>query len=552
MSTTSSGTPVKVRTASLGSNRSQQTTEPIRAALRTDLSGHIYEGITVLDFVKTVWGLNDVIAKTINDHTFTLVEDAVQDYERILIDPSKREPHLHLPFRRISAQLLKDACDVLGVPHDEIKNGFWDGDGNATINNRFSSRKPDMANTDAPTERNMMWELVRVVLEFKKGKKIQSTLETISEDGIPSRTSSKKANQQNHSEPRKGPKESSRYSRSGKKKSASEPSTSGGLSSIGSGSSLRTIASDTRSGTKRSFDAALGEDTPLNITHKRPRTKDLSNDQLQLATYALECLAASSRHYATGILIDGFTVSLWCYDRTSVIRSASIDWNRGEGISYLALTLFALSQCSMKNAGFDPNVYRLDGPFENDGTLFDASSVKEVTTPMKTMEGLWFRYPPKPGIPDCVFQIQRILYTYRAIIGRGTFVAAVQAAIVGARMKKDIFALKQSWQYQVREQEGIMIGKLYERLPEYWKKRLPEIIFCAKFSAGDLGLPHTQLDAVTKDRSVEGAQERDLHVMVSKLYQNLWMAEGVEEFKRVFLDCLECKYCFLNKWSRIP
>ena len=89
MSTTSSRTPVKVRTASLGSNRSQQTTEPIRAASRIDLSGHIYEEITILDFIKTVWGLDDVIAKTINDHTFTLLEDAVQDYERILIDPSK-------------------------------------------------------------------------------------------------------------------------------------------------------------------------------------------------------------------------------------------------------------------------------------------------------------------------------------------------------------------------------------------------------------------------------------------------------------------------------
>jgi len=113
-----------------------------------------------------------------------------------------------------------------------------------------------MANTDAPTERNMMWELVRAVLEFKKGKKIQSTLETIPEDGTPSRIPSR---EENHSEPRKGPKESSRYSRSRKKKSASESSTSPGLSSIGSGSSLRTIASDTRSGSNLSFDAALGE-----------------------------------------------------------------------------------------------------------------------------------------------------------------------------------------------------------------------------------------------------------------------------------------------------
>ena len=532
---------------SLGSNRSQQTTEPIKAALKVDLSGHIYEDITVIDFVKTIWGLDNEIAKTINDHSFTLLEDAVHEYERILIDPSKREPHLNLPFRRISTRLLKDVCDILGVFYDEIKNGFWDGDGNATINNRSSSRKPDMANTDAPTEKNMMWELVRAVLEFKKNKKTQSALETIPEYSVPSRTPSKEANQPSHSESKKGPKESSRRSRPRRKKPAAEVSTSTGFSSVGSGGSLPTIDSNTRSGSKRSFDAALGEEAPLNGTYKRPCTKDLNGDQLQLATYALECLAASSHHYATGILIDGFTVSLWYYDRTAVLRSTTFDWNKGEGISHLALALFALSQCSMKNAGFDPNVYHIDMS-ENEGAPIDASSVKEVTTPTKTMEGLCFRYPPTPGMPDYVFRIQTMLYTYRAIIGRGTFVAAVQAAIIGAVMKKDLFALKQSWQYQAREQEGRIIGKLYERLPDYWKKRLPEIIFYAKFSAGDLRLPHTQLDAVTKDHSVEGARERDLHVMVSKLYHNIWMAKDIEEFKRVFLDCLECTYFFLIKF----
>ncbi|KIM39465.1 hypothetical protein M413DRAFT_191595 [Hebeloma cylindrosporum] len=540
MSTSSSGTPVTVRIASLATNRWQQTTEPIKAAPKIDLGGHIYEEITIPDFVKTIWGLDDALAKTINGHTFTLLEDAVQEYERILIDPSKREPHLHLPFRRVSTQLLKDVCDAVGVSYDEIKNGFWDGDGNATINNRFSSRKPDMANTDAPSEKNMMWQLVRAVLEFKKTKKIRSALETIHEDSISSRVPSKEP-PPNPSRSRKEPKESSRRSRPRKKKSTAEPSTSTGFSSVSSGGSALTNGSDICSGSKRSFDAALGEDNSTNATNKRPRTKDLNSDQLQLATYALECLAASSRHYATGILIDGFTVSLWCYDRTAVLRSASFDWNKGEGVSQFALTLFALSQCSMKDAGFDPNVYHLEIP-EGEDALIDASSVTEVTTPTKTMEGLCFRYPPTLGMPDYVFRIQKILYTYRAIIGRGTFVASVRAAIVGATMKEDLFALKQSWQYQAREQEGRMIGKLYERLPEYWKKRLPEVIFYAKFSAGDLGLPHTQLDAVTADCSVEGAQERDLHVMVSRLYQNIWMAKDVEEFKRVFLDCLECHY----------
>jgi hypothetical protein len=77
-----------------------------------------------------------------------------------------------------------------------------------------------------------------------------------------------------------------------------------------------------------------------------------------------------------GILVDGFIVGLWCYDRTAVFRFTTFDWNKGKGISHLALTLFTLSQCSMKNAGFDPNVYLS----ENDGALVDA----KLTLPQST------------------------------------------------------------------------------------------------------------------------------------------------------------------------
>lgn len=62
---------------------------------------------------------------------------------------------------------------------------------------------------------------------------------------------------------------------------------------------------------------------------------------------------------------DGFVVGLWCDDRTAVLRFTTFDWNKGEGISHLAHTLFASSQCSMKNSRFDPNVYHA----ENDGAL---------------------------------------------------------------------------------------------------------------------------------------------------------------------------------------
>jgi len=160
------------------------------------------------------------------------------------------------------------------------------------------------------------------------------------------------------------------------------------------------------------------------------------------------------------------------------------------------------------------------------------------------MENLCFRFSSwAVGVPDWVFWIHKVLYTYQGIVGRGTFVATVRAAIVGEVIKKGLFAFKQSWQYQVRAREAIMIAKLRERLPDYWRKRLPEVIFYTKFDADSLGLPHTLLKQHIQGFLTKEAQERDLHILVSTFCHNLWQVRDVEESKRVFLDCLECK-CF--------
>ncbi|KAF8959300.1 hypothetical protein BDZ97DRAFT_1705268 [Flammula alnicola] len=46
-------------------------------------------------------------------------------------------------------------------------------------------------------------------------------------------------------------------------------------------------------------------------------------------------------------------------------------------------------------------------------------------------------------------------------------------------------------------------------------------------------------DPNAPEKAIQG---RDLHVLVSNLYAPLWEAKNVEEFKRVFLDCVECHY----------
>lgn len=156
--------------------------------------------------------------------------------------------------------------------------------------------------------------------------------------------------------------------------------------------------------------------------------------------------------------------ALWCYNRTTVFRSAIFKWNKD--VQFLALAFFVLTQCDMKHAGFDPNVHRFIPPQPDDPV--SASAILPLERPVEEMKNLCFRFSSgMTGVPDWIFWIQKVLYTYRGIVGRGTFVAAVRAAIVGEVMRKGLFAFKQSWQYQVRAHEATMIAKLRERLPEY-------------------------------------------------------------------------------------
>ncbi|KAG6842191.1 hypothetical protein H0H93_004116, partial [Arthromyces matolae] len=78
----------------------------------------------------------------------------------------------------------------------------------------------------------------------------------------------------------------------------------------------------------------------------------VTDEEADIAVYALECLAASTRHYVTALWIDEFQITLWYFDRTCVLRSEPFDFKKEPEI--LALVVYALSVCDDKHAGFDP------------------------------------------------------------------------------------------------------------------------------------------------------------------------------------------------------
>ena len=297
-------------------------------------------------------------------------------------------------------------------------------------------------------------------------------------------------------------------------------------------------------GSKRPSDASLSDIAPV---AKKGRL-EIRADELQLATYALESLFAGNRHYATGMLIEDVKITPWCYDRTGAICSEPIDITTAEGTASFGLTLLGLSQCNMKKAGFDPFLHRFVQSDLSQPIL--ASSVIALERPEGDMSKLCYKFPATTSTKERIFPIVKIISRYKGVNGRGTMALVVRPGTIGSVLSKRLYVLKLSWQYTTRKHEGAIISKLRLSIPGC-QDHIPEPVFYATLGAGDIGLPRVRIrkllqEAGCPDEELE-LNDRELHAFVTNRFKNIWEAKSVTEFKRIFLDCLECKHIPLSE-----
>jgi hypothetical protein len=249
---------------------------------------------------------------------------------------------------------------------------------------------------------------------------------------------------------------------------------------------------------------------------------------MQLATYALEAMAVSTRRYTTGIFIDKFILSLWYYDRACVIKTISIDF-RVE-VAKFALIMYAISTCSTRGAGFDPFMCR-----------HPPAPHSDEDKPLDDVIGACMVFPrvgDQEKDPEKRFYINEILYAYRGLIGRGTMVYQV-SEIQPDGGTEEGRVLKLSYPVVTRPREADTVTKLLGVIPE-WKDHLPEINFSATYTAEDLMLPRVELLKRLPVNNIE-LEDRSLHVLSTSLYKKLWEVDNVVEFQNVFVDCIECE-----------
>ncbi|KJA13810.1 hypothetical protein HYPSUDRAFT_485513 [Hypholoma sublateritium FD-334 SS-4] len=513
----------------------------VKASLQRNVQDHILLDVDTETFVKEVWGLPSTTILTITKsklHATPNVEPIIVAYKNsksLLHQHTDRDPALYL-FQKLAATLLANICQTLGLNSDQaITTELWGTKESEELASHLyfmhdKNKKPDMLEMFKQADGyEAGWDDVRCSFEFKR-----------QDDSLPEDDSIAESDDV-----------------------ACQPCLTSGVSESSSPGVVASHSEDTSpinlkglaasggriwAGRKRTYSEisdALA--TSTNENHKKRRCIAVNCDDAQLFTYALECLSTGTRHYTTGFLIDKYWATIWYFDRNAVQRTTTFDFSTEKGILSLGLALFALSQCTMKQAGFDPYLHKLIAP--QPGKPITKESVLPLLKPSASVKEKCYMFPISGSSSERQYIFSLVEYFYRSsgIVGRGTCVATVLVATLDNIILANLHALKMSWQYSTRKAEADIISHLRTALPEYWRRFLPEPVFSARYTAAQLDLPRSRMSdigragGVTDDEHVRPV-DRDLHIIVNPAYTNIWKARNVDEFKMAFLDCLECHH----------
>lgn len=250
---------------------------------------------------------------------------------------------------------------------------------------------------------------------------------------------------------------------------------------------------------------------------------------LDMAGTAVESMAVSGRHYAIRASVHRLSITLWYYDRACIVRALSFDFEKQPNI--LALFAYGMSSTNTRNDDYNPEP--CVGPsFVFPVTPYYGSSL--VGTRIMFL-------PIERGDPVPMFSVDKFIYVYSGLIGRGTMVYEVREDFMAEDGSQNE-ALKVSWPLAARPREAALISQILQAIPE-WQDHLPEVTFSATYTPIELGVPRVEL--LRCIGISELPTERNMHVLGMLKYEKLWEVGNIGGFKKVFVDCVECKFFHL-------
>lgn len=261
-----------------------------------------------------------------------------------------------------------------------------------------------------------------------------------------------------------------------------------------------------------------------------------------LPLYAMEALSLGSRYYVNGLLVDGFQVTVCYFDHFIVACTKSFSFE--DDPAKLALALYALNRCDLARAGFDPHLRKSCSHSRGPG---DSASF-DCRLPVEDVVGSYFEYPPalvqsvdsQPSTHVCL-HVSEVIQRPQELIGRATAVYKVRRHLADGTFSGEPIVYKLSWE-SARSMSPVDIVKgLKQTLPEEVHDYLPDFILTTTLTAQCLHLPWPRLGL-----ALEKQEEPLLRGTLGKFYHHLWEAGSIDNFKRAWLDCVECEFLTLT------
>ncbi|KAG6846683.1 hypothetical protein H0H93_012448, partial [Arthromyces matolae] len=436
-------------------NVQHATVDKVMPELVREIDGKLFVDIALKDFILTVWGVEEEVVNFIMGESWVLDAGHLEEYDKCDLEPKMYKPFAELSNLLLSTTMtrVRQKFPLDSDPQEERGSIFlWHDRGHKTISGRRTTRKPDIMAFSAPfgPEHKPLWFFSRFAIEFKreakkgsrtgKGRRTPATtpMASIAEAPLPSTALPK--------------------SLSHLPSSQSIATTATGATSL---SSAGIPHLPTASKKRKSSDAHDDKPAKRSRKGKEPSTIKscepcfITQEHTQLARYALECFAASPRHYVTGLWIDRYDIFLWYFDRACILRTVRFNFKTDP--HYLALILYAMNVCDDKHAGFDPHFVFPELPHPT-GTapLHNHIVGSEVTLPLND------KYPGRSK-----YRIEESLYAYGGLLGRGTMVYRA-TPLLDADPECEPEVLKIFWPVLTRPLEATIIEDLHKALPEKW------------------------------------------------------------------------------------
>ncbi|KAK0185044.1 hypothetical protein F5146DRAFT_1144760 [Armillaria mellea] len=243
----------------------------------------------------------------------------------------------------------------------------------------------------------------------------------------------------------------------------------------------------------------------------------ISCDDISLCALAQQCTAATYRMHVCLISLQGADMTLHYYDPMGPIRS--VPFNIIKRSEDLLLVIWAMCNRLRTQAGFNPFKYNTTGEWKESQSVFEDCDTKEERVFVTTDEPLFIS---------------------GELLGRRTLVLPVTDALGRILVLKFAWVLCNS---SVSETE--IIKEILRLAPEI-KKHLPDLQFsCVYDSDTDLRLPLFALPPLEDEQ--EYCWRRDLLITVTTRYHHLWTARSLQEFKKIFIEIVECHHVAYKK-----